>query len=80
MSLNVKRVILKINIAVSDVFIALVAMEMIVNDNNLSKNCLKLIGFYDFNRQSMQTLVNEILHCIIHKPMAGHAALRCKER
>ena len=27
---------------------------------------------YHFNRQSMQTLVDEILQCIIHKPMALH--------
>ena len=27
----------------------------------------------------MQALVNEILHCIIHKSVARHAALACKD-
>ena len=38
-------------------------------------------GCFDyFDRQSVQPLGNEILQCIIHKPMARHAALACESR
>ena len=35
--------------------------------------------FNDLYGQRVQALVNEILQCIIHKPMACHAALACKD-
>lgn len=34
----------------------------------------------DLNGQGMQALIDEILHCIIHKPVACHAALARKRR
>lgn len=36
--------------------------------------------FNDLYGQRVQALVNEILQCIIHKPVACHAALACKGR
>ena len=35
--------------------------------------------FNDLYGQRVQALVNEILQCIIHKPVTRHAALTCKE-
>ena len=37
-------------------------------------------GRNNLDGQGMQTLIDEILHCIIHKPMAGHATLSGKGR
>ena len=34
--------------------------------------------FNDLYGQRVQALVNEILQCIIHKPVACHTALACK--
>ena len=37
-------------------------------------------SFHDLDGQRMQPLIDEILHCIIHKPMARDAAFTLKGR
>ena len=36
------------------------------------------VSVNNLNGQGVKALINEILHCIIHKPVARHATLACK--